>query len=139
MGEALSAAQGGQRGFPMGVGSIKGGGGRGGPRGVGGPSGKGAAGKAGSFGAVDGAKGPAPSGGPDAILGPSVIEEAAHIAKALRSGEIPSKQEAARQLVAAILKHKLDLKSKALASRIADQLQEDPRLSQTLERIWQKG
>jgi hypothetical protein len=123
----------------MGVGSIKGGGGRGGPKGPGGPSGKGPVGK---FGGVDRAEslvGASRSSGAAEVQGPSVAERAASIAKALRSGEIATKQEAAQKLVAAILKDKLDLSSKALASRIAEQLQDDPRLSQTLERIWKKG
>ena len=31
------------------------------------------------------------------------------------------------------------MQSKALESRIAEQLEQDPRLAQTLERIWQRG
>jgi hypothetical protein len=127
----------------MSVGSIKGGGGRGGPKGpkgAGGASGKGSVGKAGSYGKADRSERLVGSTREaDSAEGPTVAQQASQIARALKSGEIASKHEAARQLVAAILKDKLDLKSKALTSRVAEQLQEDPHLAQTLERIWQKG
>jgi hypothetical protein len=122
----------------MSVGSIKGGGGRGGPKGP-----KGSVGKAGSYGKADRSErlvgATREAGSAEGPSGPTVAQQASQIARALKSGEIASKHEAARQLVAAILKDKLDLKSKALTSRVAEQLQEDPHLAQTLERIWQKG
>ena len=121
----------------MGVGSVKGGG-RGGPKGAGGAGAKGPVGKAGSMGKAEQTEslsGPTREVG----SGEAVVEQAAQLAKALKSGEIKTKQEAAQKLVAAILKEKVDVKSNALSTRIAEHLQDDPRLAQTLERIWQKG
>ena len=128
----------------MAVGSIKGGrGGAKGPKGAGGASTKGGAGKVGAYGKADRSEKlvgtTREAGSAESLTGTTVVQQASQIARALKSGEIASKHEAARQLVAAILKDKLDLKSKALTSRVAEQLQEDPHLAQTLERIWQKG
>ncbi len=128
----------------MAVGSIKGGrGGAKGPKGAGGASGKGGVGKAGSYGRADGTESLAgttrEAGSAESPSGLTVVQRASQIARALKSGEIASKQEAARQLVAAVLKDKLDLKSQTLVSRVAEQMQEDPHLAQILERIWQKG
>lgn len=125
----------------MSVGSIKGGGSRGGPKGPGGAAPKGGAGKAGSFGKVDRSEPLAAASrevGSAEVSGPAVLQEAERIAQALRSGEIASKEAAARELVAFILRGKLRTRSKALEARIADELQGDPRLAQTLARIWQK-
>jgi hypothetical protein len=84
--------------------------------------------------------------GPSGLVGSGNVQaadpltsQALAIARQLRAGEIASKQEAARLLVAEVLKEKLRLKSKVLTKRIADQLQDDPRLSQVLERLWAKG
>ena len=44
-----------------------------------------------------------------------------------------------KQLVAEVLKEKLRMKSSALSTKIADALQEDPRLNQALERLWSKA
>lgn len=131
----------------MGVGPIRGGGGRGGPKGTGkagGPGGKGAVGKAGgaTFGKTDATSGLVGASGlvgSSEVTGAAVVEHAKEIAKALKSGEIATKAEAARRLVADILKERMDIQSKALEARIAEQLIDDPRLQQTLERIWQKG
>jgi hypothetical protein len=68
-----------------------------------------------------------------------VSAQAAAIAKALRTGEISTKAEAVQKLVAGILKDRLRISSKSLSRKISDHLQDDPRLSQTLERIWAKG
>jgi hypothetical protein len=57
----------------------------------------------------------------------------------LRSGELATKSEATRRLVAGILKKRMNIQSKALEKHIAEKLTEDPRLAQTLERIWQKA
>ncbi len=131
----------------MGVGSIRGGGGRGGPKGPKGASGKGGASKAsaGTFGKVDkseklvGASGAAGSSEVGATSGDTVVQHAAAVARALKSGEISTRQEAARKLVGAILKEKLKMNSKALESKIAEQIEEDPHLSATLDRIMQRG
>jgi hypothetical protein len=63
---------------------------------------------------------------------------ATEIARALKAGEIV-REEAARRLVADILQDRLRIKSKKLTEKIAEQMQEDPRLNQTLQRIWSKG
>ena len=140
----------------MGIGAIRGGGGRGGPKGPRGPSGsggKGPVGRAGgkNFGAVDKTQGLL---GPSGLVGSgevgaasaaaataagSISKIAASLAAQLRSGEIQAKSEAARRLVAGILKEKMNVKSKTLAKSTAEQIEEDPRLSETLERIWQRG
>ena len=133
----------------MSVGGIRGGGGKGRAGGPKGASGKGAASKAGFGGKVSGAEGADASQG---LVGPSgaagsanvggvdpVTAQALELARQLRSGEIASKEEATKKLVADILKEKLRMQSKALTAKIADQLQDDPRLQQALERLWQKG
>ncbi len=133
----------------MSVGGIRGGGGKGRAGGPKGASGKGSASKAGFGGKVSGAEGADASQG---LVGPSgaagsanvggvdpVTAQALELARQLRSGEIASKEEATKKLVADILKEKLRMQSKALTAKIADQLQDDPRLQQALERLWQKG
>ncbi|MGI5861524.1 MAG: hypothetical protein ACOX6T_05640 [Myxococcales bacterium] len=113
-------------------------------KGAGKAGGKSAVGKAAakSFGKTDaveslcGASGAAGSAEASADV---VVEHASAVARALRSGEIATKAEAARRLVAEILKERMNMQSKALESRIAEQLEQDPRLAQTLERIWQRG
>ncbi len=124
----------------MSVGSIKGGG-RGGPKGVGGAAGKGGAGKAGSFGKVDSSErlaGVTREAGSSEVSGPAVLQEAERIARALRAGEISSGEVAARELVEFILQGKLRSRSKVLAARIAEEIQADPHLAQTLKRLWDK-
>ena len=128
----------------MAVGAIGGGGRRGGPKGAGKASGKGAVGKAGggTFGKVDrtsGLGGASGLVGSNEVSGGAVVEQAKQIARALKSGEIATKAEAARRLVAGILKERMDVQSKALESRITEQLIDDPRLQQPLERIWSRA
>lgn len=127
----------------MGIGPIRGGGSRG-AKGAGRVGGKGAVGKAsgkdfGKSGAVESLVGPSGAAGSAEVGGTAIVEQAAAVARALRSGEITTKAEAARRLVAGILKENMNLQSKVLESRIAEQLEQDPRLAQTLERIWQRG
>lgn len=130
----------------MGIGPIRGGG-RSGPKGVKGAGkagGKGAVGKASgkSFGktdAVESLVGVSGAAGSAEVSGDIIVEQASAVARALKSGEIATKAEAARRLVAGILKERMNMQSKALESRIAEQLEQDPRLAQTLERIWQRG
>ena len=142
----------------MAVGGIKGGG-KGGKAGGAGGAGKGAgAGKAGgaTFGKVDSSErlvGPSGMAGADQASGaggvagaagpggaePVLAARAQAIAQMLKSGEIQSKQEATKRFVADILKEKMRMSSKALSEKIADALQDDPRLNQTLERLWNQG
>jgi len=132
----------------MGVGPIRGGGGRGGAKGAGkagkGAASNGAAGKAGgsTSGKLDRTSslvGPSGLVGSSEVAATSVIEQAKQIARSLRNGEITNQAEATRRLVAGILKERMDIQSKALEARIAERLSEDPRIAQTLERIWQRG
>jgi len=132
----------------MSVGGIRGGGRSGGPKGA---SGKGGASRAGgaTFGKVDkseklaGASGLVGSGnvgeaGPAAAADP-VTAQAMEIARQLKSGQLKSREEATKKFVAEILKDKLRMQSKSLTQKVADALQDDPRLSQALERIWDHG
>lgn len=133
----------------MGVGGVRGGGRKGGASGAGG------AGGAKGAGAASGAKGAGFAGKVDAsqgLVGPSgaaasgnvaaldpVMANALDIARQLKSGQIKTKEEATKKLVADILKEKVRMQSKALTSKIADTLQDDPRLNQALERLWGRG
>ncbi len=65
--------------------------------------------------------------------------QALDIARQLKSGQIKTREEATKKLVADILREKVRMQSKALTQKIADQLQDDPRLSQALDRLWTKG
>jgi hypothetical protein len=133
----------------MSVGGVGRGGGKGRAGGAKGASGKAPAGKAGgaSFGGtVDRAAGlVGPSGlvGSDNVQGPQAADplsaQAMVIAKQLKNGNFKSKEEATRKLVAEVLKEKLRMKSSALTTKIADALQDDPRLNQALERLWSKA
>ena len=124
----------------MKVGSKKGGAGA--VRGGGGAGGAAKAGKA--FGAkVDKAESlVAPSGlvaSSNVQATDPVTAQALDIARQLKSGQIKSKEEATKKLVADILREKVRLQSKALTQKISDQLQNDPRISQALERLWSKA
>lgn len=126
----------------MSVGGIRGGGRGGGVKGPKGPGGTSKAG-GGTFGKVDRSEklvGPSGLSG-SAEVGPSdpVSMQVLAIARALKSGEIGSKSDAAQKLVASILRERLRLGSKALSKKISDHLQEDPRLAQTLDRLWARG
>lgn len=68
-----------------------------------------------------------------------VITQALDIARQLKSGQLKSKEEATKKLVADILREKVRLQSKALTQKIANQLQDDPRINQALERLWTKA
>ena len=136
----------------MGVGGVRGGGGKGragGAKGAGKASGSGFSGKvegAGGAGKAEGLVGPSGAAGSGNVGGAApmgsvdpVTAQALELAKQLKSGQIASKEEATKKLVADILKEKLRMQSKALTSKIADALQDDPRLNQALERLWSKG
>ena len=124
----------------MGVGKVGGGGRKGG---AGGAKGAGSVGKTGgtSFGGkVDKAESLV---GPSGLVGTSnvaaadpVTAQAMDIARQLKSGQIKTREEATKKLVAEVLKEKVRMQSKALTQKIADALQEDPRLNQALERLW---
>jgi len=135
----------------MSVGGIRGGGGNksGKAGGVGGA--KGSTGAAGAkstggstFGKVDradslvGASGLVGSGNVQGAE-PVLTAQALAIAQLMKAGEIGSKTEATKRFVAEVLKEKLRMSSKALTDKIAETLQDDPRLNQALERIWSKG
>ena len=125
----------------MKVGSKKGGA----AGGVKGSGGAGNVGKAeGAFGAkVDKAESlVAPSGlvGTSNVQGPDpVTAQALDIARQLKNGQIKTKEEATQKLVADILKEKVRLQSKALTQKITDQLGNDPRIANALERLWAKA
>lgn len=68
-----------------------------------------------------------------------VMAQALDIARQLKSGQLKSKEEATKKLVADILREKVRMQSKALTQKIANQLQDDPRINQALERLWSKA
>jgi hypothetical protein len=68
-----------------------------------------------------------------------VTAQALEIARQLKVGQIKTKEEATKKLVADILREKVRLQSKSLTQKIADQLQDDPRINQALERLWSKA
>jgi hypothetical protein len=68
-----------------------------------------------------------------------VTARAMEIARQLRSGQLKGREEATKKLVDEVLKEKLRMQSKALTSKIADALQDDPRLNQALDRLWSQG
>lgn len=119
--------------------------GRGGSKGgVGGAKGAGGVSKAGGAGFAD------KVGKSESLVGPSrmagtanvaaadpVSAQALDIARQLKSGQIKTKEEATRKLVADILKEKVRMQSKALTNKIAESLSDDPRLQRALERLWQ--
>ncbi len=133
----------------MSVGGVGRGGGKGragGSKGASGASGAGPTKGAGFGGKVDKTEslvGPSGLVGSSNVQGPQaadpVTAHAMAIAKQLKNGGFKSKDEATRKLVAEVLKEKLRMKSTALTQKIADALQEDPRLNQALERLWAKA
>jgi hypothetical protein len=130
----------------MSVGGVGRGGGKGRAGGAKGASGAGPAKGAGFGGKVDKAEslvGPSGLVGSSNVQGPQptdpVTASAMAIAKQLKNGDFKSKDEATRKLVAEVLKEKLRMKSASLTQKIADALQEDPRLNQALERLWAKA
>ncbi len=126
------------------VGGIKGGGGKkaGGATGAGGsgPVRKGGA----TFGKIDRTEklvGPSGQVGSGNVQGaePVLTARAAAIAGMLKTGELKSKREATEKFVADILKEKMKLANKSLSEKIAESLQDDPRLNQALDRLWSQG
>ncbi len=124
----------------MRVGGKKGAGGAKGAGGVSGPAkagGAGFAGKVDRSGELQGPSGLVQGGNVQAT--DPVQATALDIARQLKSGQLKTKDEATKKLVADILREKVRLQSKALTNKIADQLQDDPRLQKALERLWAKA
>jgi len=93
---------------------------------------------------VSGVEGIAPTlslGEAGAVAGADspVLARAAEIARQFREGAIKTKEEATRHLVANILREIVHTSSKTLTEKITQEIQGDPRLRETLERIWAKG
>jgi hypothetical protein len=118
----------------------------GGKKGASGAKGAGPVGKTGGAGFAD------KVGKSESLVGPSglsgtasvaaadpVTASALDIARQLKTGQIKSKEEATKKLVADILREKVRMQSKALTSRISESLTDDPRLQQALERLWAQG
>lgn len=131
----------------MAVGRV-GGGSKGRAGGVGGAGGSQGASKAGgsTFARVErseslaGASGlVGPSGAAGAAPTDPVTAQALLVAKQLKSGQLKTREEATKKLVGDILKQKLRMQSQGLTQKIAEALQQDPRLQAALERIWDQA
>jgi hypothetical protein len=68
-----------------------------------------------------------------------VTAQVLDIVRQLKDGQIKTRDEATKKLVADILQEKVRLQSKKLTDKIAQQLKDDPRLSQTLDRLWNQA
>ena len=126
--------------------------------------GVGRGGKSGGAGKAGGAQGAAKASGPafgakvdkaESLVGPSgvvgssnvagtaaadpITAQVLDIARQLKDGQLKSRDEATKKLVSDILREKVRLQSKQLTDKIVDQLKDDPRLSQTLERLWSRA
>ena len=126
--------------------------------------GVGRGGRAGGAGGAKGAGGAAKASGPsfgakvdkaESLVGPSgavgssnvgnvaaadpVTAQVLDLARQMKQGQLSGRDEATRKLVADILREKVRLQSKQLTDKIVDQLKDDPRLNQTLERLWNKA
>lgn len=125
---------------------------------------RGGGGRAAGAGRAGAAAGPAKAGGAgfagkvdrtESLVGPSglvgsgnvgaaaaadpVAAQVLNLARQLKAGQLKSRDEATRKLVADILRDKVRMQSKKLTERVVDQLQDDPRLKQTLERMWTRA
>ncbi len=126
--------------------------------------GVGRGGRAGGAGKAGGASGPAKAGGAsfggkvdksEKLQGASGLVGSANVgtvaaadpvtaqvldlARQMKQGQIKSRDEATKKLVADILREKVRLQSKKLTDKIVEQLKDDPRLTQTLERLWERA
>ncbi len=74
-------------------------------------------------------------------VGPTdpVTAQAMDLVRQLRSGQLKSRDEATKKLVADILREKVRTQSKKLTEKVFEQLKDDPRLNQTLERLWDRA
>ncbi|MBL8917706.1 MAG: hypothetical protein JNJ54_02505 [Myxococcaceae bacterium] len=87
--------------------------------------------------------------GPSGLVGSSnvgataatnpVVAQALDIARQMKAGQIKSRDEATKKLVSDILRDKVRTQSRQLTEKIVEQLKDDPRLAQTLERLWNKA
>lgn len=68
-----------------------------------------------------------------------VVAQAIELARQVKTGQLKSRDEATKQLVQDILRDKVRTQSKHLADKIFEHLKDDPRLAQTLERLWAKA
>jgi hypothetical protein len=132
----------------MSVRGVGRGGKAGGARGASGAGGAAkASGAQGAFGAkVDKAEslvGPSGAAGSGNVgtVGPTdpVTAQAMDLVRQLRSGQLKSRDEATKKLVADILREKVNTQSKKLTDKVFEQLKDDPRLNQTLERLWNRA
>jgi hypothetical protein len=135
----------------MSVRGVRGGkaGGAGGARGASSPASAGKAAKAGpaGFGAkVDkaerlvGPSGAASSGNASGVAASDpVVGQVLELARQLKAGQIKSREEATKKLVADILRDKVRSQSKHLSDKVFQQLRDDPQLSQTLDRLWKRA
>ena len=126
----------------MAVGRVGGkkGGGVGAAKGAGSVAKTGGAGFADKVGKSESLVGPSRAAGTANVAAADpVTAQALDIARQLKSGQIKTKEEATKKLVADILKEKVRMQSKALTQRISESLTDDPRLQQALERLWAQG
>ncbi|HEY0882865.1 MAG TPA: hypothetical protein VGE37_00595 [Archangium sp.] len=68
-----------------------------------------------------------------------VTAQAMDLVRQLKTGQLKSRDEATKKLVADILRDKVRTQSKKLTEKIFEQLKDDPRLNQTLERLWDRA
>jgi hypothetical protein len=133
----------------MSVRGVGRGGKAGGARGASGAGGAGAASKAGGAGfsakvdkseSLVGASGLV-AGANVGAAGPAdpVTAQAMDLVRQLKTGQLKSRDEATKKLVADILREKVRTQSKKLTEKIFEQLKDDPRLNQTLERLWNRA
>jgi hypothetical protein len=98
------------------------------------------AGRVESTGGVSGAAGAGPSAGVVQAAPPdAVTAQVLDLARQLKEGQLKSREEATKKLVADILRDKVASKSKKLSQQVFEQLNDDPRLKQTLERMWSRA
>ncbi len=68
-----------------------------------------------------------------------VAAQVADLARRLKSGELKSRDEATKKLVTDILRDRVRMQSKKLTDKVLEQMKDDPRLNQTLERLWTRA
>jgi hypothetical protein len=68
-----------------------------------------------------------------------ISAQVADLARRLKSGELKSRDEATKKLVTDILRDRVRMQSKKLTDKVLEQMKDDPRLSQTLERLWNRA
>ncbi len=68
-----------------------------------------------------------------------VAAQVMDLARRLKSGELKSRDEATKKLVTDILRDRVRMQSKRLTDKVLEKLKDDPRLHQTLERLWTRA